>query len=196
MGDVIFASVCFGPCDWFSHFLSAVKPAIDVHEHYQKQTWRNRYRIIGPNGAQDLVIPVRARNHTPLREVAIDYSARWQQQHWGAIRSGYGQSPFFAHYVSRIEPLYTEKKFERLVDFNLETLRISLDLLKVKKEWKLSEGFVPYTKNDLRLAIHPKKNGEAGKRYPQVVEDRHGFIPGVSVLDLLFCCGPGGKEFL
>lgn len=196
MQEVLLAPFYWSCISWFRIFSSAEKPVLDVHEHYQKQTWRNRCRIIGPNGVQDLVIPVHFKNHMPLHEVRIDYSSRWQQQHWRAIQAGYGQSPFFAHYENKIAPLYAEQKFEKLVDFDVETLRIALDLLKVKKEWTLSGEFLPYTENDPRLTIHPKKKSMEGKRYPQVFEERHGFIADASILDLLFCCGPAATDFL
>jgi hypothetical protein len=191
---------CFGNVLWFYHFLQEENPVLDQHEHFRKQTWRNRYRIIGPNGIQDLTVPVVYQgNHVPMQDVKIDYSERWQQKHWGAIKAAYGQSPFFSFYADYFEPLFSDPKTDRLIDYNKAILQVCLRLLKVKKEILCSQSFKLYAENDLRTIISPKSNLESVtifKPYIQVFGDRHGFVPNLSILDLLFCNGNLSLEII
>lgn len=154
---------------------------------------------MGPNGMQELSIPVHLQgNHTPMHEVRISYESRWQQQHWGAIRSAYGQSPFFAFYADYFSPFYDSKKREYLCEYNDAILGLTLRLLKTEKAIASTTAFFPYTENDLRLKFSPKKNTpfSLSRPYIQVFSDRHGFVPDLSIIDLLCCAGPAAKEYL
>lgn len=186
---------------WFRAFQQDENAVIDIHEHYRKQSWRNRCRIIGPNGIQDLSIPVRLDgNHTPVQNVRIDYSEKWQQRHWGAIEAGYGQSPFFDFYAAYFEPFYTSRKWERLIDYNSEILNLILRLMKMKNQWTYSTVFLPYSETDFRLLLSPKlpvpQTLSKTVPYIQVFQERHGFIPDLSMLDLLCCAGPQAPNYL
>ncbi len=176
---------------------------IDQHEHYLKQTWRNRTRIAGPNGVQDLVIPVHAPNHTKMCDVKINYSESWQRQHWQSIRSAYGNSPFFNFYADYFSPFYASKKWENLLEYNIELLKLTLRLLKIQKAIILSAEFIPSTENraDYRSLISPKVSLKKDptfnpKRYLQIFEERHGFVSNLSIIDLLCCVGPGSGDIL
>lgn len=198
---MILSTAYFAPVSWYTAFLQEEEISIDQHEHYRKQSWRNRCRIIGPNGIQDLSIPVHLEgNHTPLQNVRIDYSEKWQLQHWGAISAAYGQSPFFDFYADYFQPFYTSKKWERLIDYNSEILNLNLRLIKIKKEWNYSDEFFPYSENDLRLKLSPKlpvpENYSTKLPYIQVFQERHGFIADLSILDLLCCVGPQAIQYL
>jgi hypothetical protein len=195
---IILSSAYLGPVQWYAAFLNN-DATIEQHEHYVKQTWRNRMRIAGPNGVQDLIIPVHARNHTPLHEVTINYTEAWQRQHWQSIRSAYGNSPFFEFYADHFSPFYERKHCEKLLDYNTELLALTLRLLKQKKEIVFTNEFIPSPENttDLRSHISPKENATfIPKRYLQVFEERHGFIPNLSIIDLLCCVGPASVEIL
>ena len=211
---VILASVYLGPIQWYSKLLQHDEIVIEQHEHYIKQTWRNRMRIVGPNarpndsvgrGVQDLVIPVHFRNHMPMNEVTINYDEAWQRQHWQSIRSAYGNSPFFDFYADYFSPFYEKNSShpEKLVDYNDELLKLTLRLLKSDKKIIPSNEFIESPENcsDFRSLISPKIPIEEdpsfiSKRYLQVFEDRHGFIPNLSIIDLLCCVGPASKEIL
>jgi hypothetical protein len=198
---IILSSSYLGPVQWYAAFLNN-DATIEQHEHYVKQTWRNRTRIAGPNDVQDLVIPVHARNHTEMREVKINYTEAWQRQHWQSIRSAYGNSPFFDFYADYFAPFYEKKDWEKLLDYNSELLTLTLRLLKQKKEIVFTNEFIasPENATDLRSQISPKisrdENSFTPKRYLQVFEERHGFIPNLSIVDLLCCVGPASGEIL
>lgn len=135
-------------------------------------------------------------------DVKINYEEDWQRQHWQSIRSAYGNSPFFDFYADYFSSFYEKKKYSHLLDYNTELLKLILKLLKLDKKIILTETFVaPENEMDFRSLISPKVPIENDtsfqpKHYLQVFEDRHGFIPNVSIIDLLCCVGPASKEIL
>ena len=74
---------------------------VDGGEHFVKRSERNRTHILTAGGVLALTVQaVRAnRPRTPMRDVRIDYSKRWQHQHWTALVSAYKASPYFDHYA-------------------------------------------------------------------------------------------------
>lgn len=180
--------------------------ALDAAEHYQKGSLRNRCHIAGPNGPHRLSIPLVKGKHqqTSIREVRISYLEPWQRQHWRSIQAAYGNAPYFEHYAEEIRPFY-ERKFEFLFDYNLEFQTL---ILKKKLGWKgeftFQDQYFPVgtwsAESDLRNQIGGDPNDFpewfTPQRYPQVFEERTGFLPNLSVLDLLFCCGKTGSEVL
>ncbi len=200
---IILPSVYLGNIQWYSKVLLSNEIILEQHEHYIKQTWRNRTRIIGANGIQDLVIPVHAPNHTPMKDVLINYSEDWQRQHWQAIRSAYGNAPFFEFYADYFSSFYEKKISERLIDFNFEILKLTLRLLKIEKEIIFSQEYIstPEGSFDLRSLISPKEDlvkdsSFVANRYLQVFEERHDFVPNASIIDLLCCQGTSAGEVL
>lgn len=191
---------------WCTAIWSEKEAALDAAEHYQKGSLRNRCYIAGPNGPQRLSIPLLKGKHqqTPIREVRISNLEPWQRQHWRSIRTVYGSAPYFEHYADVIQPFY-EKRWTFLFDYNLAFMEL---ILKKKLGWSgdfvLQTPFVPrgnWTQGqDLRDAISGDINTVpewfTPRRYAQVFEERSGFLPNLSVLDLLFCCGKTGAEVL
>ncbi|MCB0542572.1 MAG: WbqC family protein [Saprospiraceae bacterium] len=177
------------PVSWCAAVWKYRQIELEACEHYQKGSLRNRCYIAGPNGIQRLSIPLEKGKHQqmPVRDVRIADTDPWQRQHWRSIVTAYGSAPFFEHYVDGIAPFY-EKKYSFLFDFNLKLLEY---LFQQKIGWKgafqLSAQYAP-----------EKMTAPAATsiRYPQVFEERHGFIPDLSVLDLFFCCGNRSAQAL
>lgn len=176
---------------------------IEKFENYQKQSYRNRTVIYAPNGPQDLIIPVLRNNTNCITDVQIDYKTSWQRLHWRSITAAYNNSPFFLYYQDFFEPFF-QKKTKFLFDFNLELLLATLKMLK----WDVPINFTSEYKkespfqNDYRELIHPKYSKSSNypfsclKNYNQVFESKFGFIPNLSILDLLCNQGPKSKEFI
>lgn len=165
---------------------------IDLGENYIKRSERNRARILSANGVMPLTVHVENGNRPRqrMRDVRIDYSKRWQHQHWVSILSAYKSSPYFDHYAEELEPFY-RREWRYLVDYNMEYLQTLLRLLGAKCEVQVSEQYVEATEGDLDL--RPKHNEGStfvAEPYVQVFSDRIPFVENLSVLDLLLCEGP------
>lgn len=187
---------------WCAVAWKETEVAIDAAEHYQKGGLRNRCYIAGPNGPQRLTIPLVKGKHqqTPIQEVRIAYQDDWQRQHWRSIQTAYGKAPFFEHYADDIRSFYT-RPWDFLFEFNLAFQEF---ILKRKMGWKGT-----FVKQELYYEASQWPDGPdlRGKtegaplpfsfcRYPQVFEEKTGFLPNLSVLDLLFCYGKTGTEVL
>ena len=148
------------------------------------------------NGPLSLTIPTNHDISLSMKDIRISDHANWRHVHWNALLSAYGESPFFEYYQDDIRPFY-EKKYEFLFDFNMETTEKMIELLDIRPKISITEAYIQSKElkeedeiKDFRDAIRPKKplpDAEfAPKRYYQVYEQKHGFQPNMSILDLLF----------
>jgi hypothetical protein len=126
------------------------------------------------------------------RDIRISEHNDWQIHHWRSIESAYNSTPFFEFYKDDLL-LFYEKKWDFLWDFNLEIQNKVLELLDLKPDILLTKEYHPVLLEkviDLRESIHPKKdNSIEVKPYYQVFEQRFGFQPNLSIIDLLFNMG-------
>lgn len=169
---------------------------IDVGENYVKRSERNRAYILSANKVMPLTVNVVGGNRPryPMREVEIDYSKRWQHQHWVSILSAYKSSPYFDHYAPYLEPFY-RREWRYLVDYNRELLEVLLRLLGAKCELPLSEQYVEAQESDLDLRPkHREGSTFVAEPYFQNFSERMPFQPNLSVLDLLLCEGPAAID--
>ena len=169
---------------------------IDLGENYVKRSQRNRASILSANGVMELTVNVANANRMclPMRDVKIDYSKRWQHQHWVSILSAYKSSPYFDHYAAEIEPFY-RKEWRYLVDYNCEYTAKLLSLLGVDSSLPLSERYVVAEEGDCDL--RPKQKNDStfvAEPYFQVFSDRLPFAANLSILDLLMCEGPSAVD--
>jgi hypothetical protein len=167
----------------------------EQYEHFQKMSFRNRCTLLGANGKIDLSIPVVGgrSQKTLVREVRIDYKEDWQKRHWRTIVSAYNKSPWFDFYADELEQLYAIKP-ELLIDWNLQCYRWICDKMSIRIPWSLTDSYIkiydPVEVKDWRNHLLPSTINQLyseSKRYPQVFEDRFGFVPNLSILDYLFC---------
>lgn len=191
------------PClDYFSALMAADEIIVEQHESYQKQTYRNRCRILTANSVLTLTVPVEQANSKMLiRDVKIDDRQPWQRQHWGAIKLGYAKTPFFEHYEDFFRPFY-QKKYTYLFDYNWELLTICLKLLGIKTTVVFTDYYSKMPDNEATDArdsiIFPKNEIYRNKYLPKSYQQNFGveFVANLSVIDLLFCQGPQAFQFL
>ncbi len=188
----IFPTAYLPSIEYVSLFLKAEAPSIELFETYQKQSCRTRTNVMTANGVQTLTIPVIKTNgnHTLTKDIEISYKESWQQTHLRCLESAYRKSAYFDYYFPYFEKIY-KQKFNTLVELNDFCLKTILKILKAKKEYSFTTDFEKITdENDYRISLSKGTNKIEMKPYYQVFADRHGFIPNLSIVDLLFNEGP------
>ena len=188
----IFPTAYLPSIEYVSLFLKAEAPSIELFETYQKQSCRTRTNVMTANGVQTLTIPVIKTNgnHTLTKDIEISYKESWQQTHLRCLESAYRKSAYFDYYFPYFEKIY-KQKFNTLIELNEYCLKTILKILKVKKDFSYTTDFEKITnENDYRISLSKGTNKIEIKPYYQVFADRHGFIPNLSIVDLLFNEGP------
>lgn len=196
---ILISTAYFPPIEFFHHVVKSPEFFLENHEHYLKQTYRNRCCILGANGKLNLTVTIeKYNNNSPVKDIRISYREHWQSQHWRSIVSAYNSSPFFLYYDYQLEPLFS-KKHTFLWDLNLEIIHKLFSLLKIQPVISHSQSYIkdyPFENNDLRQIISPKSgHNYSSKIYPQVFDQKIGFVPNLSILDLLFNTGPEWKKY-
>ncbi len=191
------------PCiEYFVVLQSYDNVLLEVEEHYIKQSYRNRCRILTAHGPCELCIPIKHENRKmKMRDVKIDHQQKWMNQHWRSIKSAYGKAPFFEHFAESIKTIYDQKR-TYLVDMNLEFFQLFQKLLSQSislKKNQVYERQTPEGIQDWRSLIHPKKGLENNPiykpcNYNQIFGKK--FVGNLSIIDLLFCEGPGANNVL
>jgi hypothetical protein len=176
------------PVAYVAECLQSDQISIEAFETYKKQTCRNHCEIYGPNGRQKLSVPVSKvnGNHTLTKDIRISYLQSWQKIHWRSIETAYNNSPFFIYYRDLFEPFYY-KKFDFLLDFNTRLLEVIFRILRIEKEISFTDHFENRS-DDLNDFLLP--------HYTQVFENKSGFLPDLSTVDLIFNLGPDSREYL
>ena len=188
----IFPTAYLPSIEYVSLFLKAEDASIELFETYQKQSCRTRTNVMTANGIQTLTIPVIKTNgnHTLTKDIEISYKESWQQIHLRCLESAYRKSAYFDYYFPYFEKIY-KQKFNTLVELNEFCLKTILKIMKVKKDYSYTTDFERIVdENDYRISLSKGTNKIEMKPYYQVFADRHGFIPNLSIVDLLFNEGP------
>jgi len=173
---------------------------IEWHENYQKQSIRNRYHILSPNGIQTLTIGVIGQKGEKIQtpQVLLDHSKSWLRDHIRSIKTAYGSAPFFDFYMDEIEDTLSYPA-RSLGEFHKKSLNSWLELLQISPEIKYTDSFKTAPEQyDFRERIKTNKKtlGMHLPKYVQVFNDRFEFIPNLSVIDLLFNLGPEAGPYL
>lgn len=202
---ILLSTAYFAPVRYFSKLAAYPEIYIEQHENFIKQTYRNRTVILGANGQISLIVPVeKGRTHKiKIKDLRIAYDEEWQRNHWRTIFSAYNSSPFFEYYADEIETFF-RKKHEFLFDFNRKITETILEILEIPANLTLTEDFEQTPENCLnfREQISPKAHRIVNDPhfeahpYTQVFSEKFGFVPDLSILDLLFNEGPSAGAIL
>lgn len=194
----------------FNPGMTEVEPAvvyIEACEHYVKQSWRNRCRFYAADGAQTLNFPVCHEDFgKPISQMRIDWKTDWLTRHERAIISAYRTSPYFEYYQDELFTILDSRP-ELMLDFNTQILKFFLRKTGIPTDIRFTSEWEAVTieghkVTDLREAIHPKRPNSilkdlgVEKPYWQVFSPKYGFIPGLSIMDLLFNEGPDSICYL
>lgn len=185
-----------------SHYVAILKAdniIFEMHDHFQKQTNRNRTYIYSPNGIQLLNIPVKhvKEKHQFTRDVRIENDFGWQKQHFKSLEAAYRSSPFFEYFEEDILTVF-QKKYTFLMDLNLHTFSVVNACLDLKIETSITQDYEHKLNNsiDFRILAQGKKDNNKFDYYTQVFGDKYGFINNLSILDLLFNEGRYALDYL
>ena len=210
MTTALLQTTYFGPVQWYQKLYRYDRCMIEQYDSYQKQTYRNRCVIATANGTQALTVPVEHPSPSSflvppssikVKDLRISDHNQWRRVHWNALQSAYSESPFFDYYVDDIRPFF-EKKYEfneairqkmcELIDFQPTVNHTTEYLLDVRHQTSKIVDF-----RNVIHAKHPLPDPDfTPKPYWQVFQHKHGFLPNLSILDLLFCMGPESIFYL
>ena len=199
MVTVLLSTTYFGPVQWYQKLHRAEYVQMEQWENFQKQTYRNRCLIATTQGIQALIVPTERGGSLLIKDTRISDHGNWRHLHWNALQSAYGESPFFEYYQDDIRPFF-EQRWDFLLDFN-EAIRVKMcELIDIQPKVTLTSEYSPSSKIDYREAIRPKHPlpdpDFEPKPYYQVYQQKHGFLPNLSILDLLFNMGPESIFYL
>lgn len=205
MTTALLQTTYFGPIQWYQKLYRYDHSMIEQYDSFQKQTYRNRCMIATANGTQVLTVPVEhssqsfVPNSLLVKDLHISDHNQWRRVHWNALQSAYSESPFFEYYADDLHPFF-EQKYDFLVDFNEAIRQKVCELIDIHPNVEYTTKYQPSTLTDFRDVInakHPQPDeGFTPKEYWQVFQHKHGFLPNLSILDLLFNMGPESVFFL
>ena len=190
------------PCISYWAAISGIDTLLlDKAEHFEKMTYRNRYYLAGGNGLLTLSIPLHhgRDQRNSMQDVLIDNKTSWQTLHWRTIVSAYKRSPYFDHYEPSLQQLFTQP-YTHLTDVNLASILWLKQQLKLNFNIAFTDEYLPEHPGaicDLRKNL--KRNAISAMHFPayyQLFSDRAGFLPDLSILDLLFSEGPHAMDWI
>ncbi|MDC0176706.1 WbqC family protein [Polaribacter sp.] len=198
----LFIPTYFSPISQYSEIVKSNSVVFEMEDNFQKQSYRNRCYIYNSNGKQLLNIPVKDKykgssQRKKTKDLLVDNDALWQDHHLKSLQTAYRTSPFYEFYEDDLHTIFT-KKYTFIQDVNIDTFLFISDALQISQQYsKTREYIVKTTEKDLReLADVKKQPQKLVDNYVQMFDDKHGFIPDLSILDLLFMEGPNAISFL
>lgn len=172
---------------------------MEACENYQKQSYRNRCRIYASGGVENLNFPVRHVDgsfNIPIKEVQVDYSTPWLQKTKRCIDTAYHSSPFFDYYRDSLYRVL-DRRPETLWELDMSIIEYFMQKIGLRTQIVCTSGY-----SEEHVDIHPKRPNSIlrdlglERPYYQVFAEKFGFVPNLSVMDLLFNEGPASMDWL
>jgi hypothetical protein len=189
----------FSPISQYSEIVTSKEVIFEMEDNFQKQSYRNRCYIYNSNGKQLLNIPlkhVEKVQRKKTKDALVENDFPWQSQHLKSLQVAYRTSPFYEFYEDDLRPILT-KKYKYLQDVNIDTFLFVTSALQIASDYTKTNAYTEESEKDYRgiaAVKHSPKNPE--KKYIQMFDEKHGFIPNLSILDLLFMEGPNAISYL
>ncbi|MBC6611685.1 WbqC family protein [Hymenobacter sp. BT507] len=214
---VLFESQYNPPIAFFTELLGQDTLLLEAHDHYRKQTYRNRCLILTAQGVKPLTVPVVDGNRSEkiaTSAIEIDYRQNWVHQHWRTLQTAYGGTPYFEYYADYLHDIYYQRP-TLLFDLNTQLLRFYLRCLRLRPHVEFTHSYLPsYPSSESspshhltisplvdrrdwltpKTAVADEPDRTSGRVYPQTFGVQ--FVPNLSILDLLFMQGPSAGAFL
>ncbi len=201
MGNrVCLGSAYWAPVEYYTKLFAYGTVWVERYDNYVKQTYRNRCVIASAVGPLTLTVPTE-KSDAPkclMKDVRISDHGNWRHVHWNALVAGYRHSPFFDYYADDFQRFY-EKKYLFLWDFNQAICETVCGLVDIHPHMEGTSEYqaeLPPDVADFREIIHPKRDWRTMDAafspvpYYQVFSATQGFLPNLSMADLLFNMGP------
>lgn len=190
------------PIAIYAQYANAETIYVECYENFVKSTYRNRCHIASPNGVLRLSIPLEhgKNQRRIMRDVRISYEVDWQKNHWQSLIASYRSSPYFEYYEDDFTPFY-HKKFSFLLDFNEELRQLIFRILgwenrAIQYTAQYQTSYADTSTLDIRQWLRPNTTEETLTEmgitlpeYYQVFSTKTGFLPNMSLVDLLFSQG-------
>ncbi|WP_258105393.1 WbqC family protein [Marinoscillum sp. MHG1-6] len=202
MGDKLLIEPHYlGSLEYYTLLTKYQEVTLEIHQNFTKQSYKNRCYILTAQGVMPLMVPVKFGNRTPYKEVKIDNTQSWKRDHWGAIYSGYGKSPFFEYFADDLQHIL-QIKHDFLLDLNVDFMTFCLKVLRVNITFDFTNEYIQTSESsytDFREVLHPKKHFADRKIYiPNSYGQNFGneFAPNLSILDLMLMMGTESVDIL
>ena len=199
MKRAIFPIYYFPPISYFKAIVKYPSILFELHDNYQKQSYRNRCKIATANGVQILSIPVKKKNKIRLsNQKEVLKHTKWQEHHWKSLQIAYRRSPYFEFYEREFASLF-KTRVSKLYEFNIFCLEKLFSILSIQLEWEFTQEYNETCSDNLDYRNSFSSKGKPGCEIPpyiQVFSDRSQFISDLSILDLIFCLGPESVNYL
>ena len=198
MQNILLPVFYLPPISWFSEFLNPGNEVVfEQFETFPKQTFRNRTNIYGANGKLSLIIPINHNGSREFKDTEMSYREDWQKLHWKSIKTAYQSSPYFEYYEDKLIKLF-ENKEKFLLDFNIKSIKIILDILKTEKAYSLNKEYI---KNPEEVNFREKFSAKIPSEYEmdeyyQTFSDKMGFLNDLSIVDLICNKGPESMTYI
>lgn len=198
MQNILLPVFYLPPISWFSEFLNPENEVVfEQFETFPKQTFRNRTNIYGANGKLSLIIPINHNGSREFKNTEMSYREDWQKLHWKSIKTAYQSSPYFEYYEDKLIKLF-ENKEKFLLDFNIKSIKIILDILKTEKAYSLNKEYI---KNPEEVNFREKFSAKTPSEYEmdeyyQTFSEKMGFLNDLSIVDLICNKGPESMTYI